>query len=295
MSPSTIRIGISTCPNDTFAFHGLLTGKVQVEGAAIDIQLMDVQELNQRLERNEFDVAKASFHAALKMSHVYGVLRSGSALGFGVGPLLLAALPGVTPESFADITRSDRAARVLCPGEATTATLLYRLFHPQAGHIEQTVFSEIMPALQQREADFGVCIHEGRFTWQEQGLSCVEDLGARWEETTRQPLPLGGILCRLDLPQERIVAIQTAIHASLQYGLANRQETLLSMRKYAQEFSDEVLFSHVDLYVNRWTVDLGEEGASALQKLHEIAVQMKAISTAQPPLQILPTEPIARI
>lgn len=279
-----IRLGISTCPNDTFAFHGLLSGQIQPEGFDFEIELMDVQELNERLADGRFDVAKASFHAALHLSEKYGVLQSGSALGFGVGPLLLASKANTTPDHW----NQDAPPRILCPGKWTTATLLYQLFYPQCGSIDQCVFSEIMPALEQQMADFGVCIHEGRFTWQTQGLSCVEDLGIRWEAATGQPLPLGGILCRLDLPAERIQAIQDAIHASLCYGLSHRDETLQSMRKYAQEFSDEVLFSHVDLYVNRWTLDLGDTGREALRTLHQKAIAVGLIPTEATPLRFLP-------
>ena len=281
----TIRLGISTCPNDTFAFHAILTGKVAVPGLQFDIELLDVQELNERLFEDRFDVAKASFHAALLLSQRYGVLQSGSALGFGVGPLLLAAETETSPAIMAS---NDFVT--LCPGQHTTATLLYRLFYPERGRLKQVVFNEIMPALQAGAASFGVCIHEGRFTYQQVGLACVEDLGTRWERETGQPLPLGGILCRLDLPIEVIGQVQDAIHGSILYGLSHRQETLESMRKYAQEFSDDVLFSHVDLYVNEWTQQLGTVGRGALKKLHEKAVEAGAITREQPPIAILPDD-----
>jgi 1,4-dihydroxy-6-naphthoate synthase len=284
---SKLRIGISTCPNDTFAFHGLLTGRVGSAQLELDFELLDVQELNEGLFAGRFDVAKASFHAALLLSDRYGVFRSGSALGFGVGPLLLSAHHNRKPR-----TGSDRAGespqRVLCPGEHTTAHLLYRLFYPDCGQIEQVLFSEIMPQLRRGRADFGVCIHEGRFTWQEQGLARVEDLGTRWEQETEQPLPLGGILGRLDLPAPLLSEAQRVIAESIAYGLEHRQETLETMRRYAQEFSDEVLFSHVDLYVNQWTEDLGDEGVAALQHLYRRAVAAGVVPADQPPLRLLP-------
>ncbi|MEZ6135890.1 MAG: MqnA/MqnD/SBP family protein [Pirellulaceae bacterium] len=139
------------------------------------------------------DVAKASFFAALKVADRMVVLPSGSALGFGVGPLLLASQSGTSPSNYQQLT--------LCPGEDTTATLLFELFYRQATRIEQVVFSEIMPRLQRAQADFGVCIHEGRFTWQAAGMHLVEDLGQRWETTTHCPLPLGGILASIELDQ----------------------------------------------------------------------------------------------
>lgn len=279
----TIRLGISTCPNDTFAFHAILTGKVSIPGIRFDIQLLDVQELNERLFRGEFDVAKASFHAALLLADRYGILQSGSALGYGVGPLLLAAEANTDPAEMAATNFIT-----LCPGQHTTATLLYRLFYPSCGDLRQVVFSDIMPALQKGEASFGVCIHEGRFTYQQEGLACVEDLGARWEREMRLPLPLGGILCRLDMPTEIIQKVQDAIHESIIYGLQHREETLNSMRKYAQEFSDDVLFSHVDLYVNQWTKYLGEQGELALIGLQRKAVQAGVVPAGQSELVFLP-------
>lgn len=279
----TIRLGISTCPNDTFAFHAILTGRIKVAGLRFEIELLDVQELNERLFAGQFDVAKASFHAALLLSERYGVFQSGSALGFGVGPLLLAAQQNTDPA-----TMGGQKFVTLCPGQHTTASLLYRMFYPECGVLEQVIFSEIMPALQQRRASFGVCIHEGRFTYQDQGLACVQDLGVRWEKETRQPLPLGGILGRLDLPDDQIRKIQQAIQQSIEYSMENRMEAIHSMRRYAQEFSDDVLFSHVDLYVNQWTVGLGETGEVALSTLHKRAVEAGAIDQLQPPLVMLP-------
>ena len=202
-----IHLGISTCPNDTFAFHALLNRRVDWRGLDFHVELLDVQELNERLARGEFDVAKASFFAALRMTDRLGVFRSGSALGYSVGPLLLAAAnTGPPSDAWRDAQGTMREPRVLCPGEATTAHLLYRLFHGQ-GQVEYAVFSDIMPSLQAGTADYGVCIHEGRFTWQEQGLHRVEDLGERWEQATNSPLPLGGILGRLSLDRDTLARV----------------------------------------------------------------------------------------
>lgn len=275
-----IHLGISTCPNDTFAFHALLTDRIDTRGLSFRIELMDVQELNTRLFAGDFDAAKASFHAALLLSDQMGVLPAGSALGFGVGPLLLAAQPGIRP---ADLP----GARVLCPGEHTTATLLYKLFHPQQGVVRQVVFSDIMPALQREEADFGVCIHEGRFTWREQKLHRVEDLGSVWESATHSPLPLGGILARRRLGDDTLRKLAGVVRDSVEYGLAHRDETLPTMRRHAQEQTDEVLFAHVDLYVNQWTRDLGETGHKALDMLHRKAVEARVIPPGNASLDVL--------
>lgn len=268
----TIRLGISTCPNDTFTFHALMERKVDWRGLNFHVELMDVEELNTRLFAGDFDVAKASFHAALHLADKLGVLPTGSALGYGVGPLLLAAHDATHPRDM--VVNPDgtlRPARILCPGEHTTATLLYRMFHRGEGELEQTVFFEIMPALQAATADFGVCIHEGRFTWREQGLALVEDLGTVWEQATGAPLPLGGILARHRLGAEALQRVQRVLRDSLDYALAHRDEALITMRRYAQEFSDDVLFAHVDLYVNEWTQELGPVGRDALNQLADQA------------------------
>ena len=254
-----IRLGISTCPNDTFAFHGLLTRAVDWRGLDFQVELLDVETLNERLLAGDFDVCKASFHAALLAAGDVVVLPSGSALGFGVGPLLLAAEPGTRP--------THPGQRTLCPGRHTTAALLFDLFYPRSSRVEHVVFSAIMSRLQARTADFGVCIHEGRFTWQAQGLALVEDLGTRWETETGSPLPLGGIVASRRLPDTTIAAVQGVIHDSLLLAWRDRAAPLPTMRQHAQEFDDDVLMQHVDLYVNDWTLELGATGAQALDEL----------------------------
>lgn len=261
-----IHLGISTCPNDTFAFHALMTRAVDWRGLDFHVELIDIQQLNDRLFAGDFGVAKTSFHAALWLADQMVVLPSGSALGYGVGPLLLSSRPDQRPEDARQLT--------LCPGKHTTAAMLFQLFYPQTTRMEHAVFSEIMPRLQQGSADFGVCIHEGRFTWQEQGLALVEDLGERWESATQCPLPLGGIVARRSLGDEVIAAVQAVIHDSLQFALQDPEAALPTMRQYAQEFDDRVLMKHVDLYVNQWTIDLGEEGQRALNELSRRAVDI---------------------
>lgn len=258
-----IHLGISTCPNDTFAFHGLLTKAVDWRGLDFDVELIDIQQLNNRLFAGEFDVAKASFHAALLLADQTVVLPSGSALGFGVGPLLLAARPDTLPTDSEQVT--------LCPGQHTTAQLLFSLFYPNTSRVEHVVFSDIMPRLQEVSADFGVCIHEGRFTWQQQGLALVEDLGERWESETSCPLPLGGILARRSLTPETLATVQAVVRDSLEFARSNPTATYPTMRRYAQEFNDDVLMKHVDLYVNEWTIDLGDTGRKALEELSDRA------------------------
>jgi 1,4-dihydroxy-6-naphthoate synthase len=258
-----IRIAISTCPNDTFAFHAMMHGLVDLRGLKFEFELLDIETLNQRMLARDVDVVKASFHAALYALDDYCVFDSGSALGYGVGPLLLAGRPDSIPSHPGQLT--------LCPGANTTATLLFRLFYPGTTRVEHVVFSEIMPQLQGHKADFGVCIHEGRFTWESQGLALVEDLGTRWERETGAPLPLGGIFGSKRLGAT-LPTIQAIIHDSVRFAQSAPEVALPTMRHYAQEFDDHVLMQHVDLYVNQWTVALGREGANALSALSQQAV-----------------------
>ena len=283
-----LRLGISTCPNDTFAFHAILHQAIDLQGLEFSIELLDVQQLNERLARNEFDIAKASFHTALQLSQEMWVLSAGSALGFGVGPLLLSHHADKTPmDDFHDEHGRPRQPIVLCPGRGTTATLLYRLFYPGTSQLKHVVFSDIMPALSARQADFGVCIHEGRFTWQDAQLHCVADLGECWEQQTNQPLPLGGLLASRSLDPSIVRRATTVIRQSIEYGLRHPEETLPTMRKHAQEFTDDVLMSHVDLYVNDMTLDLGSQGQSAFDALFKLAVQSDIISADSRPLEII--------
>jgi len=258
----TIRFGLSTCPNDTYAYHAILEHRIETGDLRFECELLDVQELNEGLACGRFDVAKASFFAALHRAGEYGILPVGAALGFGVGPLLLASRPDTRPGD----AREAVGPRVLCPGEQTTATLLYRIFHG-AGRVEQTRFDRILPALARGEADFGVCIHEARFTWKRWGAHLVEDLGERFERETGAPLPLGGVLARHALGDELHRTIAAVLRASIDYAHAHPVEALATMRRYASELDDDVIRSHVDLYVNERTRDLGEPGRRALEAL----------------------------
>lgn len=251
-----LRLGISPCPNDTFAFHGLLTGRVD-PGFPLEIVLADVQELNERLARGDLDASKVSFFAALRLAAQVALLPVGAALGRGVGPILVASPSRPLP----------REPRVLCPGEATTAHLLYRLFHPGEGRVEQTVFSRILPAVARGEADLGVCIHEGRFVYREHGLELVEDLGATWERATGLPLPLGGIAARRSAGPERWEGLAAAVRASLELARAHPEATLPTMRAHAAEQGDAVLWAHVELYVSEETLALSDLGRAALAEL----------------------------
>ena len=279
-----LRLGISTCPNDTFAFHGLLSGAVSGD-LTFEISLLDVEELNRGIRAGAFDVAKASFATALELTEQWGVLPSGSAVGYGVGPVLLARDPNCRPG-----TRTGdppRRARVLLPGVGTTASLLYQLIHGTDDERVQVVFHEIMPGLTAGRADLGVCIHEGRFTYQQVGLHLIEDLGATWESRTEAPLPLGGIVARRDLGDDVLRSVQDLLRRSIDHAHGDRAGALRTMRAHAQELDDDVIWRHVELYVNSWTLDLGAEGLRALSVLSNEARKAGLIPTTAPPLEIV--------
>jgi 1,4-dihydroxy-6-naphthoate synthase len=273
-----LRIGLSTCPNDTFAFHAILERRIDLRGLEFEAELLDVQQLNDGLFAGRYDFSKASFYAALLLARDYGVLRAGAALGFGVGPLIVAARPGARPET---------AARVLCPGETTTATLLYRCMHPGQGEIHHAVFSDIGAALRRGDADVGVLIHEGRLTYQRDGLILIEDLGESFERLARAPVPLGGILARLSLPDDVVDRFTAVLRDSIAYAWANKDDVLGTIRRHAQELGEDVIWPYVDLYVTGHTVDLGSDGEAALRTLERTAVQAGALPDGTPPLRVL--------
>ncbi len=278
-----IRLGISTCPNDTFAFAALMEQRVDWRGLEFDVLLGDIEQLNQRLQQGELDVGKASFHAALWLADRYSVLRCGAALGYGVGPLLLAAKPGMVPLAEAN----DHSQATWLPGPRTTASLLFQLFYPRSTRMEHVVFSDIMPGLRDGRASFGVCIHEGRFTYQQFGLILVEDLGNRWENETGLPLPLGGILASRSLSDDVRRRVADVIADSLQYAWDHPGFALPVMRRYALEFSDSVLMQHVELYVNARTLDLGLDGEAALKELARRAIDCGCLPERQTHLHLI--------
>lgn len=273
----SLKVGISTCPNDTFAFHALLTGAVRCAGVDLEFVLADVEELNAALASGELSVSKGSFALAIERSAELCALNSGAALGFGVGPVLLAS---------AHAAPLGADSRVLAPGAWTTANLLYRLLHSGAPQPEQCVFSQIMPALANGTADFGVCIHEGRFTYAEHGLRLVEDLGATWEARTRSPLPLGGILARRELGDELLGELSNAIGRSIDWAREHPDAVLPTMRAHAQEQRDDVLWKHVELYVNDWTRDLGARGRAAIAALESEARTAGWLAASAPGLEV---------
>ncbi|MCK4425230.1 MAG: 1,4-dihydroxy-6-naphthoate synthase [Deltaproteobacteria bacterium] len=256
-----ITLGLSSCPNDTFIFYALLHNKVSLQYKLSPL-IADVEELNQRVLARSIDVSKVSCHVLGHVLDDYMLLRSGSAIGRGCGPLLLARTP-LGPQNF-------EQCRIAVPGEYTTAALLLKLFAPGVKDLVPMNFASITQAVAEGKVDGGIIIHETRFTYHDLGLICIQDLGAWWEEKTGFPVPLGGIIAKRSLGTELLQAIDTALGMSIKLAFKNPEITWDFVREHAQEMSYEVMRKHIDLYVNQYTLDLGEEGIRAVEFLLEL-------------------------
>lgn len=259
-----LTLGYSTCPNDTFLFHALAHRRIDMGDLRFDITLADVETLNRDAERSLLDVTKLSFAALGHLRDRYGLLRSGAALGRGCGPLVVAR-PGFDPG------RLGRTP-IAVPGLRTTAHLLLGLYLGETPPAVPMTFDLVMPAVLRGEFEAGVIIHEGRFTYENQGLEKVVDLGEWWEAETGLPLPLGGIAIRRDLGPQVARAVEKAIRESVIHAFAHPSDSAEYVRTHAMELSDEVTRRHIDLYVNEFTRDLGPQGERAVAALLDGAV-----------------------
>ncbi len=256
-----IRIGYSTCPNDTFIFDALVNGKIDTEGITFVPYLNDVEELNLLAFRGELDITKLSYHAWLHVWKEYVILESGSALGRGNGPVLVARDQCLDPR-YLSLT-------VAIPGEYTTANLLLRMAYPTITEKKSFVFSDIEQAILDRKVDAGVLIHENRFTYSKKGLVLLKDLGQFWEETTSAPIPLGGIMAHRRLRPDLIRTIDGLIKKSLMVALRNPEGAVPYMRKFAQTIEQDVMDAHIKAFVTENTIALGTEGRNAIRILIE--------------------------
>ena len=260
-----LTLGFSPCPNDTFMFYPLVHGLVDTGGLSYRERLEDVETLNQLALKGELDVSKVSYHALGHIRDQYALLRSGSALGRGCGPLLVAR--EVTDP--ADL----RGKTIAIPGRYTTALLLLRLFDPALDNFIVMPFNEIMDAVLSGDVDAGLIIHESRFTYQGFGLHKLVDLGEWWEGETGLPIPLGGIVARRSLGAEAIAAVERALGSGVGYARTHPGEAARYIGEHAQEMSPEVCSAHIGLYVNDFSNDLGEEGIRAITCLLQRAEQ----------------------
>jgi 1,4-dihydroxy-6-naphthoate synthase len=264
-----VTLAFSPCPNDTFIFYAITHKKVDLEGLEFSYHLADVETLNHLALEGVPDMVKASFHAWLYLQESYSLLDSGSALGFGNGPLLISKQE-ILPEKLSQSV-------IAIPGEYTTAHLLLNFAIPGIQNKKIMVFSEIEDAVLQGKADAGVIIHENRFTYMQKGLMKIMDLGEYWEKTTGEAVPLGGIIAKKDLGDDMITKLNRIMHRSVQYAFDNPDETMGFVREHAREMDEEVMKKHIALYVTDFTLSLGEKGWSAIEKLKKNAGKLISI------------------
>jgi 1,4-dihydroxy-6-naphthoate synthase len=254
----SLAFGFSPCPIDTFAFDALVHGRIPAP-FAVKPALHDIEQLNALAREGRYELTKLSFGALAGLRDRYSLLRSGAALGRGCGPLVVAREPATLGQA--------AAGRIAIPGWDTTAYLLLRLAAPSLGEVVELRYDAILSAVAAGEVDAGLIIHESRFTYAEQGLVEVSDLGAWWESETGLPVPLGAICARADLDGELQAAAEDAIRRSVEYAFAHPLDSRDYVRAHSQELSDEICRRHIELYVNEFTRDLGDDGMAAVAAL----------------------------
>ena len=272
----TLTIGYSPCPNDTFIFYALIHGKVRVPGIEFRERLEDVETLNTMALEGGLDITKISYHALAHLRGQYALLRSGGALGRGCGPLIVTK-PGT---NLADIKQGIIAV----PGKLTTAYLLLRLFDPTIGNVAVMTFDRIMDAVARGEAVAGLIIHESRFTYPLYKLNKLLDLGDWWEKFSGLPIPLGGILGKRSMGEDILLRVEDGIRESIRYAQTHTGEVMGYCRRYSQEMDETVMKSHIDLYVNDFSLDLGREGLAAVRRLFDEAEKRGLVPRSDKPL-----------
>ena len=256
-----LTLGFSPCPNDCFMFDAIVNNRIDLEGLTFDVQLLDIETLNKTAINGTVDISKVSYHAFVYCLSNYVLLDAGSALGTNCGPLLIAKKE-ITKKEFA-----EGDLNVAIPGQFTTANFLLGLAFPNVEDKTELIFSEIEEAVLQEKFDTGLIIHENRFTFEAKGLKKIIDLGEFWETTTKLPIPLGGIVAKRSLPDEVKNKVNRIINKSIAYAFANRKVSLPYVSAHAQAMSEEVMYRHIDLYVNDFSLELGKEGRRAVLML----------------------------
>tara|TARA_B100000575_G_C23116342_1_gene645374 strand:- start:469 stop:1269 length:801 start_codon:yes stop_codon:yes gene_type:complete len=253
-----IKFGISSCPNDTFMFEALINSKIDTQDLDFEFVIEDIKRLNNLSIKNKLDVSKISFGAFFNCMYNYEFVRSGAALGFGCGPLIIQKQGS---------RKLSRNSTIAIPGKYTTANLLLSKFFPHVVKKEEILFSEIENAVLNKDVDAGLIIHESRFTYLNKGLIKISDLGQLWEDETNSPIPLGGIVIKKEFPHKLKLQIQNLIKSSVLYAYNNFDETLKFVKKHAQEIDEYVIKKHIDLYVNENSVFLKQNGINAIKFL----------------------------
>ncbi len=269
-----LTLGFSPCPNDTFIFDAMVNGKIDTKGIEFDFVMEDVETLNVWAAEGKLDVTKLSYSAFLHVADAYALLHSGSALGVGVGPLLVAKKQ-YAPEEISNL-------RIAIPGAKTTANLLLTLAYPLAMQKTEVVFSDIEAMVVNGVYDAGLIIHESRFTYQQKGLVKLLDLGDWWEQSAGAAIPLGGIVARRSLGAELCGVVDGIIKESLQYSWQRYPDLAPFVTANAQEMEEDVMRKHIQLYVNDYTADLGDTGRNAINTLFAKAAAAGLLKEGMP-------------
>lgn len=279
-SNSKLTLGFSSCPNDTFVFDAMVHHKIDTEGLEFEIVMEDVESLNRRAFEHELDITKISFAAFTRTVGCYELLNAGSALGKGIGPLVVSKMDkGVMNNQISKSSISNLSIAI--PGKNTTANFLFSIFFPGAKNKMEMVFSEIEDAVLSGQADAGVIIHENRFTYQQKGLKKIWDLGELWEKETGEPIPLGGIVVKRDLPEVIREKLDRVLQKSVEFALAHPESSRQYVMQHAQDMDEEIRNKHIALYVNKYTIDLGEEGKHAVETLFSKALESGIIQSLE--------------
>jgi len=269
-----LTLGFSPCPNDTFMMDAMIHHKIDTAEFEFNLIIEDVEELNQKALQGDLDITKLSYHTFLHTNDKYRLLDAGSALGHGVGPLLIAN-EQLKEEQILE-------GPVALPGEWTTAHWLFSLRYPSCNNKSFMIFSDVERAVKNGEVAAGVIIHENRFTYGERGFTKLIDLGEYWEEQTSMLIPLGGIAIHKRIPEILQRKINSILKASIAYAFDNPESSHDFVSKYAQEMNPEVMQKHIDLYVNKYSLSLGVEGRKAVKALFEMSVTAGLIQSYDP-------------
>ena len=251
-----LRLAISPCPNDTFMFDAIVNRRIDLEGLEFEVSYLDIEQLNSSAMEHRFDVTKCSTAMLSALYPRYALLDSGSALGRGNGPLLVRRKGDTKP-----------LKRIVVPGLHTTANLLVERLFPDVSEREPMLFSQIADAVAGGEYGGGVLIHEGRFVYQRYDLELVADLGLEWERRTGLPLPLGSIVASRDLGDGLVAKVDRVLRKSIEYAFAHPELSRDFIKSHAQELDDRVIDSHISLFVNEFSLSLGDEGRKAVSLL----------------------------
>ncbi|HEX7414059.1 MAG TPA: 1,4-dihydroxy-6-naphthoate synthase [Bacteroidia bacterium] len=277
MQQTKITIGFSPCPNDCFIFDALIHHKIDTKHLQFEPFIEDVETLNRMAFKGQLHTTKLSYHALAYLTKTYRLLTSGSALGFNCGPLLI-ALPK-TAESIKQNPDAVSSLKVSIPGKYTTANFLLSLAYPNLTNKTEMLFSAIEQSVISGATDLGLIIHENRFTYQQKGLVKVMDLGEWWETYSHSAIPLGGIVVQRNLPEADQLLINQLIKESVQYAFANRNDVMPFVKQHAQAMDETVMQKHIDLYVNKYTIDLTDTGKKVVTLLFDKAIETKLISS----------------